>query len=87
MTSPDNRPSSATALTVAVRNVQLVADGLKATAAATLAIVNALPIINISHDALATEVRAVNVVVVDQMVAALAAFQERINYLALLIDI
>lgn len=86
MTSPDNR-RPVNALTVAVRNVQLVADSLKATTTATLAIINALPIINISIDALTSEVRAVNVIVVDQMVAALAAFQERINNLALFIDI
>lgn len=86
MTSLFDRPPEI-ALTVAVRNVQLIADGLKATTTATLAIVNALPIINISHDALTTEVRAINVIVVDQMVPALAAFQERIHNLALLIDI
>lgn len=74
-------------LTVAVGNVQLVSDRLKSSTTATFTIVYAFPIINISLHALTAEIRAINIIVMNQMIAALATFQKRINILSELIDI
>lgn len=74
-------------LTVAVGDIKLVADRLEAPAAPALPIVNALPVINVSRNALATEVRSINVILVHEVVTAFAALQEVVHVFTELIDI
>lgn len=77
----------ATSLTVAIGHIQLIADCLEATSASSLAIVYALPVINVSKNALATEVGTINKIVVHQVVTAFAALQEVVQIFSVLIDI
>lgn len=77
----------ASPLTVAVGDIKLVTDRLETSATPALPVVYALPVINVPRHALATEVRAVNVIVVHQVVTAFAALQEVINVFTELIDI
>ena len=77
----------ATPLTVTVGDIQLIANCLEATTASSLAIVYALPVINVSKNTLATEVGTINEIVVHQVVTAFAALQEVVQIFSVLIDI
>jgi hypothetical protein len=77
----------ASSLTIAISDIQLVSNRLESTTTPPLAIVNAFPVINVSLNALTAEVRAINIIVVHQVVAAFTPLQKRVHILAELIDI
>lgn len=74
-------------LTIAVSNLNLVADRLETSTTSLFAIVNAFPIINVSVHALPAEIRTVNKIVMYQMISALATFEKLINNLLMIIVI
>lgn len=73
-------------LTIAVRHIELVSDGLEAATATLLAIVNAFPVVNACLRSLTTKVGAIDKIVVHEMADAFASLHERIHVFSISVN-